>query len=167
MYQAGFRSSLPCVTQLPAVLPPPLHESAQGDFACTNVVGVGIDLTHVPDVRQSILAFGDRYLSRIFTARELADCETSSDPVPRLAARFAAKEAAVKALRVEGPRPPWTSMEVSRNPGGWCDEVLMVGAARQMAQARGIDRLIVSLSHEDDAAVAVVVATRNAASDRL
>ena len=167
MYQAGFRNSLPFVTQLPAALPPPLHESAHGYVSCANVVSVGIDLTHVSDVRESISVFGDRYLSRIFTSRELADCETSSDPVPRLAARFAAKEAAVKALRVEGSRPPWTSMEVSRNPGGWCDEVLMIGAARRLARARGIDRMMVSLSHEADAAVAFVVATRNAVSDRL
>jgi holo-[acyl-carrier protein] synthase len=137
---------------------PPMVESALG------VVGVGIDLTHVSEVRDSIRIFGDRYLYRVFTERELADCRTSSDPVPRLAARFAAKEAAVKALRVEGPRPPWTSMEVSRDPGGWCDEVRLRGAALRLARARGIGSMLVSLSHEADAAVAVVVATRDVRS---
>ena len=147
------------MTRLPKAPAPPIYGSTY-----SNVAGVGIDLTHVSDVRESIRVFGDRYLSRIFTERELADCRTSADPVPRLAARFAAKEAALKALRVEGPRPPWTSMEVSRNPGGWCDEVRMTDAAWRAASARGISSMLVSLSHEDDAAIAIVVATRDAKS---
>jgi holo-[acyl-carrier protein] synthase len=127
----------------------------------SNVVAVGIDLAHVSDIRESIAAFGDRYLFRLFTPRELDDCNSSSDPVPRLAARFAAKEATIKALKVEGAQPPWTCMEVWRNPAGWCDEIRLAGNARRLADERGVMRLWVSVSHEDDAAVAVVVATRD------
>jgi holo-[acyl-carrier protein] synthase len=151
------RNSLSVVIHLP---PAPLACSA----GCSNVVAVGIDLTHVSEVRESVRVFGDRYLSRVFTARELEDCNSSLDPLPRLAARFAAKEATIKALRVEGPRPEWTSMEVWRSPVGWCEEVYLSGLALRLARNRGIARILVSLSHEDDEAVAVVVATRDAHS---
>jgi holo-[acyl-carrier protein] synthase len=125
-----------------------------------NVAAVGIDLTLVSDVRDSLAHFGDRYLRRVFTAREYADSCSSADPAPHLAARFAAKEATLKALKVEGAQPEWTSMEVRRHPLGWCDEMHLTGSAARLAAHRGVDRLCVSLSHEGDAAVAVVVATR-------
>jgi holo-[acyl-carrier protein] synthase len=125
-----------------------------------NVVAVGIDLVKVRDIRDSVGEFGERYLRRLFTNRELMDCCSSADPIPRLAARFAAKEATIKALRVNGYQPVWTSMEVGRDPLGWCDEMRLSGAAARLAVERGVERLHVSLSHEDDAAIAVVLATR-------
>jgi holo-[acyl-carrier protein] synthase len=125
-----------------------------------NVVAVGIDLIRVRDVRDSLGEFGERYLRRLFTNRELIDCCSSADPIPRLAARYAAKEATIKALKVNGCQPVWTSMEVWRNPLGWCDEMRLSGAAARLAVERGVGRLHVSLSHEDDAAIAVVLATR-------
>lgn len=121
-------------------------------------VGVGIDLTSVSQVRDSLRDFGDRYLHRVFTTTEIADCAVSRDPVPHLAARFAAKEATIKALRVDGAQPPWTSIEVRSHSSGWCD-MHLTGRAARLAEHRGIDRLDVSLSHEGDLAVAVVVAT--------
>jgi len=124
-----------------------------------NVVAVGIDLIKVRDIRDSVGEFGERYLRRLFTNRELIDCCSSADPIPRLAARFAAKEATIKALRVNGCQPVWTSMEVGRDPSGWCDEMRLSGTAARLAVERGIERLHVSLSHEDDAAIAVVLAT--------
>lgn len=125
-------------------------------------MSVGVDLALVSDVRASVSTFGERYLRRIFTEQELADCYSSLDPIPRLAARFAAKEATIKALRVDGPQPNWTSMEVVRDVAGWCDEMRLRGSAADLAAKRGIGRLLVSLSHEQDAAVAVVVATKPA-----
>jgi holo-[acyl-carrier protein] synthase len=125
------------------------------------VVSVGIDLVSVSEVRESLTTFGDRYVKKLFTARELEDCQSSTDPVPRLAARFAAKEAAIKALKVDGAQPAWTSMEVMRSPGGWCDEIRLNGRALKLAEQRGVCRLLVSLSHEEDSAVAIVVATRS------
>jgi holo-[acyl-carrier protein] synthase len=74
-----------------------------------------------------------------------------------LAARFAAKEAALKVLRPEGHRPEWRSLEVLRHPGGWCTMALSGHAAELAAQA-GIGELAVSLTHEDGIAAAVVVA---------
>ena len=112
---------------------------------------MGIDLTSVAQVRQSLRDFGDRYLHRVFTPTEIADCCASQDPAPHLAARFAAKEATIKALTVEDAQPPWTSIEVRRHPSGWCG-IHLTGEAARLAQARGIDRFAVSLSHEGDLA---------------
>lgn len=126
------------------------------------MVSIGIDLMHVSDVRKSLETFGDRYLRRLFTERELSYCIADGDPAPRLAARFAAKEATIKALRVDGCQPAWTSMEVWRHPMGWC-EMHLTGSAAKLAAERGIWRISVSLSHEGDEALAFVVATKSPA----
>jgi holo-[acyl-carrier protein] synthase len=131
----------------------------------STVVSVGVDLVQISDVRSSLERFGDRYLQRIFTDREVADSARGDDPAPGLAARFAAKEATIKALRVDGPIPNWTSMEVRRNRGGWCDEMILTGHAAELAVRAGIARVSVSLSHESDFAVAFVVATRSESED--
>ena len=123
-----------------------------------NVVSVGIDLADVSAVRDSIDHFGARYLDRIFTLGEQAQCAESSDPYPHLAARFAAKEATIKALMIDGPIPSWTSIEVQRQSAGYC-RVHLTGSAARIAREKGIDALIVSLSHEADMAIAIVVAT--------
>jgi len=132
----------------------------------------GVDLVTVADVVESAGRFGDRYLTRIFTDHELASCLgqppppgqawSSGAPLPwpaarSLAARFAAKEAALKVLRPPGPRPPWRTIEVRRAPDGGCDLVL-TGEAARLAAASGLCDLAVSLTHEAGLACAVVVA---------
>ena len=125
-----------------------------------NVVAVGVDLAEVSEVQRSIELFGAQYLDRIFTPGEQAQSAESSDPTPHLAARFAAKEATIKVLSVEDAIPPWTSMEVKREPSG--DSTLhLTGTAARFASENGIDSLLVSLSHENDMAIAVVVALTN------
>lgn len=123
-----------------------------------NVVGVGVDLTSTAAVRQAIDDFGETYLYRVFTPGELEECRADADPVPRLAARFAAKEAAFKALGIDDVRPAWTSIEVRREPAGWC-RLAVSGKAAGIARERGIADLLVSLTHEDELAAAVVIAT--------
>jgi holo-[acyl-carrier protein] synthase len=127
------------------------------DLVVQSVFGVGIDLADTAEVRESIRQFGQRYLRRVFTAHELAYCGRSADPAPHLAARFAAKEATIKALRVEGPQPPWTSIEVWAGPKGWC-RMRLYGAAEKLARQRGVSSLSVSMSHEGELAAAIVVA---------
>ena len=122
-------------------------------------VRVGIDLCSVQDVAESVAQFGDRYLRRIYTDHELEYC--GSDPqrsAERLAARFAAKEATVKVLRPPDARPDWRSIEVRRDPGGWC-EIALTGSAARLAREAEISSLAVSLSHDSGLANAVVVAT--------
>jgi holo-[acyl-carrier protein] synthase len=116
---------------------------------------VGIDLTSVEAVRDAISAHGERYLDRVYTPAEQADC--AGDPA-RLAGRFAAKEAALKVLRpATTDALPWNDIEVVRETGGHV-ELRLAGRAAAHASAQGLQDFAVSLSHEGDAACAVVVA---------
>jgi holo-[acyl-carrier protein] synthase len=125
-------------------------------------VRVGADVASVSAVDRSIERFGDRYLRRIFTPSELADCSGAAGlAVESLAARFAAKEAAMKALRPGGQQIDWRSIEVRREIDGSCSLALTDQAAR-LANATGLDDLAVALSHEGDIALAVVIALSNA-----
>jgi holo-[acyl-carrier protein] synthase len=121
-------------------------------------IRVGADVVKVLQVSDSIARFGERYLRRIYTEHEIASCAgPSSLASAGLAARFAAKEAALKVLRPEGYRPDWRSIEVLRHPDGWCSMSLSGHAAELAAQAN-ISELAVSLTHEEGIAAAVVVA---------
>lgn len=120
---------------------------------------VGIDLVTVAAVTQSIAQFGQRYLHRIYTAQELADCGGEQSPSPmRLAARFAAKEAALKVLRPHQHWYDWRHIEIKRSQGGWV-ELQLHGAAALQAAQQGLQSFSVSLSHEREYAVAVVIGT--------
>lgn len=119
---------------------------------------VGVDLVAVDDVAASVERFGARYLQRIYTDHERACCVGDPSAVAAgLAARFAAKEAALKVLRPQGARPEWRSIEVVRQPHGACDLVL-TGEAARLADEAGLHHLAVSLTHEAGMAAAVVVA---------
>jgi holo-[acyl-carrier protein] synthase len=123
---------------------------------------VGTDIVAVKNVADSIAQFGERYLARVFTKSERAYCtEAGRDAASHLAARFAAKEATMKALRPEGDAIDWQSIEVVRMPGGWC-EIAVTGAALALARKAGITTFSVSLSHDGEYATAVVVAERAA-----
>jgi len=120
---------------------------------------VGTDLCSVEQVAESVATFGDRYLHRVYTDAELEYC--GRDPAlsaERLAARFAAKEATLKVLRPRDARPDWRTIEVRRNPEGWC-ELALTGTAARLAHEAAIGSLSVSLSHESGMANAVVIAT--------
>lgn len=119
---------------------------------------VGVDLVEVSEVRRALASFGDRFLHRLFTPSEVADCQRAADPVPHLAARLAAKEATIKALLVEDLQPPWTAIEVRRSASG-APEISLTGEAARQAEENGIACLSLSLSHEGNLAVAFVVAT--------
>lgn len=148
-----------------------VHHAAA--LACAELapvnVEVGVDVTSVHEVAASVERFGAAYLDRIFTAREVSDCRGDNEggklSAESLAARFAAKEALLKVLRPTGARPPWPMLEVASRPDGGCVAVLH-GSARVLADERAIDELALSLSHDGDHAVAVVIATRTPAADR-
>ena len=123
-------------------------------------ISVGIDLVRVSRVTESLDRFGDRFLRRVFTEGEIAYAHTSPALASeRLAARFAAKEAAIKALDLAEQGVTWRSIEVERDPRGSCRLVLH-GSARKAADAAGFNELSISLSHEGDYATAVVLAIR-------
>jgi holo-[acyl-carrier protein] synthase len=121
---------------------------------------VGIDLVRVSRVAESLAQFGERFLKRVFTDGEIAYATASpAMAAERLAARFAAKEAALQALGfIDGGS--WRQIEVTRQASGRC-ELSLHGAARDAAAHAGVTGIAVSLSHEGDYATAVVVAMRN------
>jgi holo-[acyl-carrier protein] synthase len=119
---------------------------------------VGVDLVAVDAVRDAVEVHADRYLARVYTERELADCSTESGVAPeRLAARFAAKEAALKVLRRGDDAVAWRCIEVVRDESGWV-HLALSGRAAALADEAGVAELALSLSHEGQYAVAVVVA---------
>jgi holo-[acyl-carrier protein] synthase len=121
-------------------------------------IRVGADVAAVHQVADSVAHFGDRYLRRVYTEHEIASCAGSpSVAAAGLAARFAAKEATIKVLRPTGHQPDWRSIEVRKNPEGWCTMSLS-GHAATLAHEAGIDEMEVSLTHDEDVAAAVVVA---------
>ena len=118
---------------------------------------VGVDLTAVGQIERSVEQFGDRFLRRLFTSHELESCRDGPRlSAQSLAARFAAKEAAIKVLRPGEHRPQWREIEVRRLPDGAC-ELVLHGAAAGLAAAQGIERFSLSLSHEAGLAIAVVL----------
>jgi holo-[acyl-carrier protein] synthase len=120
-------------------------------------LSVGIDLVRVSRVAESLDRFGERFLRRLFTDAEIAYAKAAPAlTAERLAARFAAKEAAIKALDLADRGVGFRQIEVRRTPSGRC-ELLLHGDASAFAEAAGVDELSVSLSHEDDFATAIVV----------
>jgi holo-[acyl-carrier protein] synthase len=114
---------------------------------------VGIDLVSVEQVQDSIAGHGTRYLSRIYTDSELV--ESRSEP-QRLAARFAAKEATMKALGRGDEGFGWRDIALASGADGQ-PTIELSGAAAQLAQRRGVRSISVSLTHERDYAAAVVL----------
>jgi holo-[acyl-carrier protein] synthase len=115
----------------------------------------GVDLIEVGRVRTAIEQHGERFLQRIFTANELADCQGQ---VPSLAARFAAKEAAAKALGTGIGDVSWQEIEVRRGPKKE-PYLVFYGEARKLSDALGLNEWSLSLSHTHEHAIALVVAT--------
>jgi holo-[acyl-carrier protein] synthase len=134
--------------------------------AATTRLRVGTDIVDVSEVAASLATFGERYLRRIFTPAEVAYCTSGDrDPSTHLAARLAAKEATMKALRPEGDALPWRDIEVVRAPGGWC-ELRVTGEARALARRASIGSFALSMSHESRYATAVVIGEGKPASPR-
>jgi holo-[acyl-carrier protein] synthase len=116
------------------------------------VRGIGIDLVSIPRMRQIMARWQERFLTRVFTPDEIAYCRARKDPVPHFAARFAAKEAGLKALGT-GLRlgVSWRELEVRRERGG-PPMLILRGRSRELA--RGADRMLLALSHDGDYAIA-------------
>ncbi|MFZ0957226.1 MAG: holo-[acyl-carrier-protein] synthase [Candidatus Sulfotelmatobacter sp.] len=121
------------------------------------IVGTGIDIAEVPRIRRAIERFGDRFLHRIFTAGEMRYCDSKANRMERYAARFAAKEAAMKALGTgwnHGVR--WRDCEVTRMPGGR-PTLAFHGVAAEFAARLGVKNAALSISHTAEQAIAQVI----------
>jgi holo-[acyl-carrier protein] synthase len=117
-------------------------------------VRVGCDVAVIDEVQDSLAAFGDRYLRKVFTAGEITDCQ-GRNRVHRLAARFAAKEAVIKAFAEPGIAFPWREIEVTRD--GPLPVLRLSGSLAERAQQQGWLSSSLSLSHTDCHAMAVVL----------
>jgi len=123
------------------------------------VIGIGIDLVRVGRFEQAVTRYGDRLLNRVFTEAEQATFKSYRSPGRHLAARFAAKEAAFKALRTGwGQGVAWQDVEIVGG-GREAASVVLSGRARDVAASLGITQMLVTLTHDGDYAMACVVAT--------
>ncbi len=118
------------------------------------VNGIGVDLVKIPRMREVIERWQDRFLQRVFTEQEIAYCRARRDPVPHFAARFAAKEAGLKALGT-GLRlgVSWRELEVRRERGQ-APELVLSGRSKELGRSRGGSRMLLALTHEGEYALA-------------
>jgi holo-[acyl-carrier protein] synthase len=121
------------------------------------VLGLGTDLIETKRIEESINRFGDRFLERIFSPGEIAYCRRKKNAAESFAARFAAKEAGAKALGTGISRGvTWREFEVKREASGR-PSLHLSGRAAELAEATGVRRIQLSLTHSRDLALAVVV----------
>ena len=118
-----------------------------------NELTTGVDIIEIDRIEQVVARWGNRFLERIYTPGELAYCKGKFN---RLAARFAAKEAVMKALGTGTRGIGWLEDEVTRKPSG-APTILLHGRALRHASAIGVRSLALSLSHSRAYAVASVV----------
>ena len=119
------------------------------------IVGVGLDLCEVSRVAALLDRWGERFAAKIFTPAERAYCRGRAQPAQHFAARFAAREAALKALSVPSGLQ-WHELEVLSTPGKG-PELRLSGGAAIAAARLGVTRVHLTLSHAADVAAAVVV----------
>src|SRR5215472_18758448 len=121
------------------------------------IVGTGIDIAEVDRIAASIDRFGRRFLERVFTAEEIRYCESKANKAERYAGRFAAKEAAMKAIGTGWNRGvTWHDVEVRRSPGQR-PTMAFHGRAGDFFAALGAKRAHLSLTHTNDFAMAQVI----------
>ena len=121
------------------------------------IVGIGIDVAEVKRIRAVIESQGERFLRRVFTLEEVAYCEKFKNKYERYAGRFAAKEAAMKALGTGWSRGVrWVDVEVVRTRGG--RPILeLKGEARKVADRLGVKNIALSITHTVEQAIAQVI----------
>ena len=143
---------------------PRLQESF-AQLALNPEIVPGIDIVMVADIQRSLDEFGEKFLQRIFTAEEIQYAEAAPAlRTERLAARFAAKEACRKVLRLDNTGIGWRAFEVRKEASGACS-LRLHAEALDYAEREGFKNWAISLSHEADYAAALVIAECNK-SDR-
>jgi len=119
-----------------------------------SVRGIGIDLVPISSMREVIARWDERFLRRVFTEAEIAYCRARRDPVPHFAARFAAKEAGLKALGTGlSLGVKWRELEVRRERGQ-APSLILSGRSREISLRRGGRRMLLALTHDGDYAMA-------------
>ena len=121
------------------------------------ILGIGTDLAEVRRIRESIERFGDRFLNRVYTEGERAYAASKANAAERFAARFAAKEAGMKAIGTGWRRGvTWKDFEVANEFSGR-PVLRLSGVAEKVAASMGVERISISLTHTSEMAFAVVI----------
>ena len=121
------------------------------------IIGLGVDIAEVPRIKAAIERRGQPFLHRVFTPSEIAYCERFKNKFERYAGRFAAKEAALKALGTGWRRGVrWIEFEVVRQQSGR-PTIALAGEAAKIAAALGVRRISMSITHTESQALAQVI----------
>src|SRR6058998_425233 len=122
-----------------------------------SVIGIGVDFVECVRIQRSVDRFGERFLHRVFTEGEIEYSMAMKCPARHLAARFAGKEAVSKAFGTGiGKAMGWRNIDICKKPSG---EPFLVfsGPAQELAVARGVASALITLSHTEHHAVAMIV----------
>jgi len=120
------------------------------------IIGLGLDATEIARIAQTIERYGDRFLTRIFTEGEIAYCQRKRDAASSFAARFAAKEASMKALGTGHSRGVlWRDIEVVRRHGP--PTLRMHGGTAARARALGATGALMTITHSKELAIVHVM----------
>jgi holo-[acyl-carrier protein] synthase len=123
------------------------------------IIGIGIDLVKISRVQKMLKRWGNRFLNRVFTASEIAYAQNKKQQYVPLSARFAAKEAALKALGIGLQMGVnWREIETTSDSLGK-PVMTFSGKVQQIAQEQRVSDIFVSLSHDGDYAIAQVLLT--------
>jgi holo-[acyl-carrier protein] synthase len=121
------------------------------------IVGTGVDLAEVPRVRHLVERFGRRFIERVYTAAEIAYVERKANRYERFAARFAAKEAGMKAIGTGWRHGvTWQDFEVANLRSGK-PTLLLHGVAERVAKKLGVRNVSLSLTHTAEYGMAHVI----------
>jgi holo-[acyl-carrier protein] synthase len=127
------------------------------------IVGIGTDIVECLRIGRMIEQHGERFLTRVYTEREVRYCQARKHATEHFAGRWAAKEAILKCLGTGWRRGmDWTDMEIRNTPNGQ-PRVLMCGAAKDQAQALQVADILISISHCRAYATAYAIALRGTA----
>ena len=121
------------------------------------IVGTGVDLAEVPRIKASIERYGEKFIRRIYTPAEIAYVERKANKYERYAARFAAKEAGMKAIGTGWRRGvTWQDFEVANLPSGK-PTLLLHGVAAGFAEKLGVKHISLSITHTAELGMAHVI----------
>ncbi len=121
------------------------------------IVGLGLDIAEIDRIEAAITRHGAPILERLYTPAEVAYCESHRNNFERYAGRFAAKEAAMKALGTGWRRGVrWRDIEIIREPSGK-PSLALRGAAKQIADGLGVKNISVTITHSGNLALAEVI----------
>ncbi len=124
------------------------------------ITGLGVDIVETARIKDSMVRFGDRFKKRLFLPDEQEYCDRMPEPALHYAGRFAAKEAVSKTFGTGiGKQIGWLDIEIRRNEQTGEPSVQLHGKGLDLLKTRGAEKVLVSLAHSKDYAVATAILT--------